>query len=121
MAPSLRHVAALTLALALAQPSCAEPEYFGEKPGDVELLSTKDFETKVLESSDLWLVEFYAPWCGHCQKLAPEWLDAAKRVKDTARLGAVDCTEGTLWPSPCDVCVVVPAQSVPSLTAQFAA
>jgi len=93
MAPSLRHVAALTLALALAQPSCAEPEYFGEKPGDVELLSTKDFETKVLESSDLWLVEFYAPWCGHCQKLAPEWLDAAKRVKDTARLGAVDCTE----------------------------
>jgi len=68
-------------------------EYFGEDPGHVELLTTESFEEKVLESSDFWLVEFYAPWCGHCQKLAPEWLDAAKRLKDTARLGAVDCTE----------------------------
>eukprot|EP01043_Picozoa_sp_COSAG02_P108795 COSAG02_NODE_44840_length_362_cov_1.083650_2_plen_83_part_01 len=62
-------------------------EYFGEDPGHVELLTTESFEEKVLESSDFWLVEFYAPWCGHCQKLAPEWLDAAKRLKDTARLG----------------------------------
>ena len=30
--------------------------------------------------------------CGHCQKLAPEWRDAATRLKKSAKLGAVDCT-----------------------------
>jgi len=73
--------------------SCLAADYFGEDSASVEILTTGDFEAKVLESSDLWLVEFFAPWCGHCQKLAPEWLDAAKRLKSDARLGAVDCTE----------------------------
>eukprot|EP00270_Netrium_digitus_P007482 TRINITY_DN2182_c0_g1_i2.p1 TRINITY_DN2182_c0_g1~~TRINITY_DN2182_c0_g1_i2.p1 ORF type:complete len:540 (-),score=187.34 TRINITY_DN2182_c0_g1_i2:173-1792(-) len=37
---------------------------------------------EALESHDFLVAEFYAPWCGHCQKLAPEYEKAAKAIKE---------------------------------------
>ncbi|XP_039254908.2 protein disulfide-isomerase A6-like [Styela clava] len=59
---------------------------------DVVELTSANFKSKVLDSDELWLVEFYAPWCGHCQQLVPAWKKAAKTLKGVANVGAVDMT-----------------------------
>lgn len=54
-------------------------------------LNSRNFDELVLKSKDLWIVEFFAPWCGHCKKLAPEWKKAANQLKGKVKLGHVDC------------------------------
>ena len=50
-----------------------------KNPGPVVELTAANFKKEVLDDKDtMWLVEFYAPWCGHCQKLAPSYELAAK-------------------------------------------
>lgn len=56
------------------------------------VLNEDNWKSEVLDSNDLWLVEFYAPWCGHCKNMAPEWEKAAKQLKGVVKLGAVDMT-----------------------------
>ena len=56
-----------------------------------------DSETQLLRSeiSDKpWFVKFYAPWCTHCQALAPVWDLLRKEVSDKVNVVRVDCTDG---------------------------
>ncbi|UZJ53027.1 hypothetical protein CBS101457_002347 [Exobasidium rhododendri] len=63
-----------------------------ENDGDVLVLGLDNFATTV-DPEPLMLVEFYAPWCGHCQALGPQYSAAATTLKnESIKLAKVDCT-----------------------------
>jgi len=54
---------------------------------------TKDSFADYMARNPYSMVEFFAPWCGHCKKLAPEYEEAASTFKGRAGFAAVDGTE----------------------------
>jgi len=59
----------------------------------VVTLTAANFDDFVAKTP-LSLIEFYAPWCGHCKALAPEYDAAAKELEgnESGKLAKVDCT-----------------------------
>lgn len=61
--------------------------------GEVVALNEASFDA-VVEGSDLpVLVDFWAPWCGPCRMMAPQFEDAARRLKGRALLVKVNSDE----------------------------
>ncbi|KAL8657681.1 MAG: hypothetical protein Q9226_001673 [Calogaya cf. arnoldii] len=54
-------------------------------------LSQESFQKLVTNTQDPWFVKFYAPWCHHCQALAPSWHQMAKELQGKLNIGEVNC------------------------------
>ncbi|XP_006001538.1 protein disulfide-isomerase TMX3 isoform X1 [Latimeria chalumnae] len=54
-----------------------------------------DDSFKENRKDNIWLVDFYAPWCGHCKKLEPVWNEVGMELRTTGspvRVGKMDAT-----------------------------
>ncbi|RWS20282.1 Protein disulfide-isomerase A6-like protein, partial [Leptotrombidium deliense] len=72
----------------------------GKRSGNAVIeLTDSNFKETVLESDEMWLVEFFAPWCGHCKNLEPHWKKAASELEGKVKLGALDATVHTVTAS----------------------
>ena len=61
-----------------SEPVPAEPA----KPGEVAVVVGANFDEIVMDESKDVLLEVYAPWCGHCKKLAPIYDELAKEYTE---------------------------------------
>eukprot|EP01013_Petalomonas_cantuscygni_P030221 TRINITY_DN56161_c0_g1_i1.p4 TRINITY_DN56161_c0_g1~~TRINITY_DN56161_c0_g1_i1.p4 ORF type:complete len:138 (+),score=31.02 TRINITY_DN56161_c0_g1_i1:32-415(+) len=60
---------------------------------DVLVLDQDSFDSQITNSKSNAIVVFYAPWCGHCKRLVPEYKEAATKAKSEGLIVAsVDCT-----------------------------
>ena len=63
-----------------------------EYEDNVAVLDETNFDA-FIASQEYTIIEFYAPWCGHCKSLAPEWAAAAgktRRLNPSTILAKVD-------------------------------
>ena len=59
--------------------------------GEVLALSGETF-SKTLSKGPAF-VKFFAPWCGHCKKLAPTWKQLARHMQNKLTVAEVNCDD----------------------------
>ncbi|CAN8099363.1 unnamed protein product [Discula destructiva] len=79
------------------EPSIKSEEIPEDNSGPVTVVVAKNYDDIILDDTKDVLIEFYAPWCGHCKALAPKYeelgqLFAASEFKDKVTIAKVDAT-----------------------------
>ncbi|KAF7532222.1 hypothetical protein G7054_g8126 [Neopestalotiopsis clavispora] len=68
-----------------------KPSTSPNKEGKSVSLTAESFQQLVTMSQDPWFIKFYAPWCHHCQAMAPAWQQLAKEMQGRLNIGEVNC------------------------------
>ncbi|ORY01994.1 hypothetical protein BCR34DRAFT_89825 [Clohesyomyces aquaticus] len=84
-------LAAAAASLLFSRSVAAEGLY--GKNSAVLQISGLDYDRLIAKSNYTSIVEFYAPWCGHCKNLKPAYEAAAKSLAGIAKVAAVNCDD----------------------------
>jgi len=72
----------------------SEPLPKDRRPSAVVSLTDEDFDLRIQGGHKTpWFIKFYAPWCGHCKRLAPVWQELAGNLNGTIHVAKVDATK----------------------------
>jgi protein disulfide-isomerase len=69
----------------------AKPTSTPNPAGEVVALTAESYEKVVTNTMEPWFIKFYAPWCHHCQALAPNWSNLARQMRGNLNVGEVNC------------------------------
>ena len=56
----------------------------------VHTLTDESFESKVMQSTDMWMIEFMTSWCDVCKDMPRQWREALEIVEDDVKFGRLD-------------------------------
>lgn len=90
---NIKTLSTLLACVSLTQAAGSEQDAVASADSAVVKLTSATF-SKFLSENPLVLAEFFAPWCGHCKALGPEFSQAADDlVSKNIKLAQIDCTE----------------------------
>eukprot|EP01083_Nonionella_stella_P134654 409632_1 len=94
----MRILSTFLISIVLFSPNALTEEFY-PKGGHVIPLTADTFDEVVrVDEHKPVLVEFYAPWCGHCKNMKPEYISAAKKLQGVATFAAVDMADDANGP-----------------------
>jgi thioredoxin domain-containing protein 5 len=74
-----------------APPQVTTPRLDYNPDGTVLVLNSHTFAATLAKGPVF--VKYYAPWCGHCKKLAPHWTRLAKEMQHKLTIAEVNCED----------------------------
>ncbi|KAF2750962.1 thioredoxin-domain-containing protein [Sporormia fimetaria CBS 119925] len=86
------HTSALLVAAASLAASVAAEGLYSKNSAVLQITGV-DYDRVITKSNYTSIVEFYAPWCGHCKNLKPAYESAAKSLAGIAKVAAVNCDD----------------------------